>query len=130
VLLGSAGYLRAFTVIHSERIALELSLDLDIPNVKIIPVPGHSRGHTVLLYRDKFLFTGDHLHYSTRLGQLRAYQDFCWYSWPKQVQSMAKLTQYRFEWILPGHGRRFHADTDTMQQELATCIAWMESTLR
>jgi glyoxylase-like metal-dependent hydrolase (beta-lactamase superfamily II)/ferredoxin len=109
---------------------VELSLDLDIPNVKIIPVPGHSRGHTVLLYRDKFLFTGDHLHYSTRLGQLRAYQDFCWYSWPKQVQSMAKLTQYRFEWILPGHGRRFHADTDTMQQELATCIAWMESTLR
>ena len=26
-----------------------------------IPTPGHTRGHAVLLYRDKFLFTGDHL---------------------------------------------------------------------
>src|SRR5437773_3855093 len=26
-----------------------------------IPVPGHTRGHVVLLYRNKYLFTGDHL---------------------------------------------------------------------
>ena len=26
-----------------------------------VPVPGHTRGHMVLLYRDKFLFSGDHL---------------------------------------------------------------------
>ncbi|HKQ99546.1 MAG TPA: ferredoxin, partial [Pyrinomonadaceae bacterium] len=27
----------------------------------VIPTPGHTRGHAVLLYRDKYLFTGDHL---------------------------------------------------------------------
>jgi glyoxylase-like metal-dependent hydrolase (beta-lactamase superfamily II) len=27
----------------------------------IIPTPGHTRGHCVLLYKGRFLFTGDHL---------------------------------------------------------------------
>ena len=27
----------------------------------VIPVPGHTRGHVVYLYKNKFLFTGDHL---------------------------------------------------------------------
>ena len=31
------------------------------PGFLAIPTPGHTRGHTVLLYRDYFLFTGDHL---------------------------------------------------------------------
>src|ERR1044071_8874236 len=30
----------------------------------VIPTPGHTRGHSVLLYRDKYLFTGDHLAWS------------------------------------------------------------------
>src|SRR5438094_6102106 len=29
--------------------------------ILMIPTPGHTRGHSVFLYRDKFLFTGDHL---------------------------------------------------------------------
>src|SRR5580765_61289 len=29
-----------------------------------IPVPGHTRGHLVFLYKNKFLFTGDHLAWS------------------------------------------------------------------
>ena len=34
----------------------------------IIPVPGHTKGHTVLLYNQKFLFTGDHLAWSSQMN--------------------------------------------------------------
>ena len=57
------------------------------PDLLIIPVPGHSKGHTVLLYK-KFLFTGDHLAWSEQLKQLIAFREVCWYSWSKQLESM------------------------------------------
>lgn len=93
----------------------------------IIPVPGHTKGHTVLLYRHKFLFTGDHFAWSDRLHQLIAFRGVCWYSWPELIKSMEKLTQYSFEWVLPGHGRRYHADPQTMHQQLEKCIDWMKT---
>ncbi|EKV02245.1 hypothetical protein Lepto7375DRAFT_4468 [Leptolyngbya sp. PCC 7375] len=79
------------------------------PDITIIPVPGHSKGHTVLLYQNKFLFTGDHLAWSVHLGRLYAFRRYCWYSWDEQIKSMKRLTDYSFEWVLPGHGRRFHS---------------------
>ncbi len=91
----------------------------------IIPVPGHTKGHTVLLYKNKFLFTGDHLAWSDRLKQLVAFRNFCWYSWDELLKSMSKLTNYSFEWVLPGHGRRYQTNSITMQQELQKCIEWM-----
>jgi glyoxylase-like metal-dependent hydrolase (beta-lactamase superfamily II)/ferredoxin len=93
----------------------------------IIVVPGHTKGHTVLLYKNKFLFTGDHLAWSERLHQLVAFHDVCWYSWPEQTKSMRNLANYSFEWVLPGHGRRFHADRETMRQQMQKCIEFMES---
>lgn len=96
------------------------------PDVLIIPVPGHSKGHTVLLYRQKFLFTGDHLAWSPYLGHLYAFRRFCWYSWTEQVKSMHNLANYTFEWVLPGHGRRYHADPQTMKQQMQQCLDWMD----
>ena len=100
---------------------IELEKDL-----LIIPVPGHTKGHTVLLYNQQFLFTGDHLAWSSHLQHLNAFPRYCFYSWSEQIKSMEKLTDYSFEWILPGHGRRHHSDRETMQQELTECIAWMK----
>ncbi|MBT9314111.1 MBL fold metallo-hydrolase [Leptothoe spongobia] len=94
------------------------------PDITIIPVPGHSKGHTVLLYQNQFLFTGDHLAWSVDLGHLYGFRRFCWYSWTEQIKSMKRLADYSFEWVLPGHGRRLHSTA--MVQELQTCIAWME----
>jgi glyoxylase-like metal-dependent hydrolase (beta-lactamase superfamily II)/ferredoxin len=74
-----------------------------------IPTPGHTRGHMALLYKDKFLFTGDHLSWSPDRHQLRASRSTCWYSWPEQTRSMRRLLNYDFEWVLPGHGRIHHA---------------------
>ncbi|AUS99936.1 MBL fold metallo-hydrolase [Nostoc sp. CENA543] len=97
------------------------------PDLLIIPVPGHTKGHTVLLYKNRFLFTGDHLAWSENRHQLAAFRDYCWYSWSEQIKSMQKLANYSFEWVLPGHGRRFHADVKTMQQQMHKCIELMES---
>lgn len=97
------------------------------PDLLIIPVPGHSKGHTVLLHNDKFLFTGDHLAKSEDSEELIAFRSYCWYSWSEQIKSMEKLATYSFEWVLPGHGRRYHADREAMRQEMQQCIAWMKA---
>ena len=92
----------------------------------VIPTPGHTRGHAVLLYREKYLFTGDHLAWSERRQQLVAFHDACWYSWSDQLRSMERLLDYRFEWVLPGHGLRHHAASpEAMREELLRCIEWM-----
>ncbi len=70
----------------------------------VIPTPGHTRGHICLLYRGKFLFTGDHLAWSRRRKRLVAFRDYCWYSWEELKASMLRLLDFEFEFILPGHG--------------------------
>ena len=92
----------------------------------IVPVPGHTRGHTVLLYNQHSLFSGDHLAWSEPLQHLFAFRRACWYSWEQQIESMEKLAQYPFEWILPGHGHRYHTDPNTMIQQMQQCIRWMK----
>jgi len=91
-----------------------------------IPVPGHTRGHMALLYRETFLFTGDHLAWSPERNALHAFRDACWHSWPVQIRSMERLLDHRFEWVLPGHGWGWRAPSArAMRAELERCIAWM-----
>jgi len=93
----------------------------------VISVPGHTRGHVVYLYRNKFLFTGDHLAWSPSRQTLTAFRSVAWYSWAEQTRSMAKLLNYEFEWVLPGHGDIHHADAPTMHDHLKRCLAWMKA---
>jgi glyoxylase-like metal-dependent hydrolase (beta-lactamase superfamily II)/ferredoxin len=88
----------------------------------IIPTPGHTAGHMVLLYQNHFLFTGDHLWWSPNFQSLHASRGVCWYSWSKQVESVKKLQNFSFEWVLPGHGRRVHASAEKMQEYLTECV--------
>jgi glyoxylase-like metal-dependent hydrolase (beta-lactamase superfamily II) len=92
-----------------------------------IPTPGHTRGHMVFLYRNQFLFTGDHLAGAAKRNALTAFRSVAWYSWPEQIRSMEKLLQYQFEWVLPGHGEIHHTDAATMRQQLEECVAWMKT---
>jgi glyoxylase-like metal-dependent hydrolase (beta-lactamase superfamily II)/ferredoxin len=92
-----------------------------------IPTPGHTRGHAVLLSRNSFLFTGDHLAWDSEIGSLTAWPDVCWYSWPEQVRSLARLQSYRFEWVLPGHGRIHHDTAEAMQTHLGDLLRLVES---
>jgi glyoxylase-like metal-dependent hydrolase (beta-lactamase superfamily II)/ferredoxin len=98
------------------------------PDFLAIPTPGHTRGHCVLLYRNRFLFSGDHLWWSRNYRRLNAGRSVCWYSWPQQVASLERLTQYSFDWVLPGHGERAHLDSSAMQRSLADLLeAWAVS---
>ena len=103
----------------------EIALDGEL---RAIPVPGHTRGHMLLLYRDKYLFTGDHLAWSPSRETLTAFRSVAWYSWAEQTRSMEKLLSKRFEWVLPGHGRIHTDSADAMQAHLKRCIAWMRET--
>lgn len=92
----------------------------------IIPVPGHTRGSCVLLYKNKYLFTGDHLAYSMKLKHLIAFKGACWYDFSIQIQSMKKLLDFSFSYVLPGHGAPFGTTPEKMKKELEKCIQWME----
>ena len=92
----------------------------------VIPTPGHTRGHSVLLYRDKYLFSGDHLWWSPNYQSLHASWNVCWYSWTEQTRSMERLLDYEFEWVLPGHGRRAHFSAFEMREHLKNCVARMK----
>jgi glyoxylase-like metal-dependent hydrolase (beta-lactamase superfamily II)/ferredoxin len=104
----------------------ESSVRLD-DDLILIPTPGHTRGHQVLLYRNKALFTGDHLAWSPERQTLVAHRNYCWDSWSTQTRSMERLLEYRFEWVLPGHGRIGHGSAEQMHLHLQECVAWMKT---
>lgn len=95
------------------------------PDLLMIPTPGHTKGHAVFLYREKYLFTGDHLAWSESRGHLYAFRSACWYSWEEQIRSMQRLLDYRFEHVLPGHGRPIRLPAAAMHASLERCIDWM-----
>lgn len=97
------------------------------PDLLMIPTPGHTRGHAVFLWRNRFLFAGDHLAWSETRGHLYAFRSTCWYSWSEQIQSMERLRAYRFEWVLPGHGRPIFLPAAEMERSLDTCVRWMRT---
>jgi glyoxylase-like metal-dependent hydrolase (beta-lactamase superfamily II)/ferredoxin len=102
----------------------------------VLPQPGHTSGTLCLLYRGRFLFTGDHLNYSQRLGHIVAHRLQCWEDWERQCASMrlllkwAEAGQLRFTWLLPGHGEwhRFEEGVGEVPPAAALRrgLEWME----
>jgi glyoxylase-like metal-dependent hydrolase (beta-lactamase superfamily II)/ferredoxin len=95
------------------------------PGFLAIATPGHTRGHCVLLFQERFLFTGDHLDWDRDEQRLAASEDYCWYSWPKQAESMNRLADYHFEWVLPGHGQRVRLPADEMRRQVESLVESM-----
>ncbi len=91
----------------------------------VIPTPGHTRGHIVLLYRKKYLFTGDHLAFDRDTKRLEGFREHCWYSWQEQAKSMEKLNQHSFEWLFTGHGERIKLDEKTMHAQIQDLVMRM-----
>lgn len=92
--------------------------------VLAIPVPGHTAGSAALLVDEKLLFTGDHL-WGDAAGRLGASRSVCWHDWGAQTASMERLAAFRFEWVLPGHGRPWRAPSaeDARREVLALAQA-------
>ena len=118
--------------VHSHTAAIEWQPEGIDPieladGLVMIPTPGHTRGHAVFLDRDRYLFTGDHLAWSESRSHLYAFRSACWYSWSEQITSMKRLLDFRFEWVLPGHGRPVHLPAEEMRKSLERCIEWMKT---
>lgn len=117
---------------NSKTSAYELLLEGDeiiglTKDIQVIPVPGHTKGSVCYLYKEKYLFTGDHLAFSYDLGHLYAFKDACWYDFREQTESMKKLLNFSLEAILPGHGAPMLAPSQVIKKSLEACIKWMES---
>lgn len=97
-----------------------------VPGFKLIPTPGHTAGHAVLLFDNKFLFTGDHLAFDREAKRLMAFRDYCWYSWPEQTKSMESLLKYSFEYVLAGHGDRVRLERKEMKAQLEQLVERMK----
>jgi glyoxylase-like metal-dependent hydrolase (beta-lactamase superfamily II)/ferredoxin len=88
----------------------------------VIPTPGHTPGHCVLR-SGPYLFTGDHLSWDNAAGALTAHRNVCWYDWPTQVRSVARLRDVPVTWLLPGHGERVHLPREAMTSAIDALIA-------
>lgn len=122
-----AEHFQSRRIIHSEELSSQPDAEVVLegagpwelaPGFVAIATPGHTKGHCVLLFQERFLFTGDHLDWDRDQRQLSAFEDYCWYSWPRQAESMRRLADYRFEWVLPGHGQRVHLPADEMREQI------------
>jgi glyoxylase-like metal-dependent hydrolase (beta-lactamase superfamily II)/ferredoxin len=87
-----------------------------------IPVPGHTPGSAALLYKDRFLFTGDHLWWEPDGRILESPRQLVW-SRSALLQSIAKLADYRFEWVLAGHGDRVKLSADQMNGKILDLVS-------
>ena len=114
-------------IIHRDELSsqpdAEVVLDGDgpwqlAPDFLAISTSGHTKGHCVLLFRDRFLFTGDHLDWDRDTKHLSASEDYCWYSWSEQAESMVRLVDYSFEWVLPGHGQKVQLPAAEMRTQI------------
>lgn len=86
-----------------------------------IPVPGHTPGSMALYYRDKFLFTGDHLWWDPQRRSIEAPKRLIWR--PRVLMaSLEKLLSYRFEWVLAGHGDRVKLSAEEMRDQLIAML--------
>ncbi len=97
------------------------------PDLLFIPTPGHTAGSACLLYRETFLFTGDHLWWNPKREMLSASKNFNWQSWPQQLKSLEKLLDFEFRWVLPGHGASKRTDTpEEMRKELERGLEYLK----
>ncbi|MEK6626972.1 MAG: MBL fold metallo-hydrolase [Bdellovibrionota bacterium] len=94
----------------------------------IIPTPGHTQGSLCLLYKEKFLFTGDHLYFENGLN---VFSEYCWFDFEEQILSVEKLRKFtEVEWILPGHGGKKKIERGTFSHAIDQMITMIKSTYK
>ena len=91
------------------------------PSFQAIPVPGHTPGSMALLYDERFLFSGDHLWWEPETRTLESPRQLVW-DHTHLVRSIERLLDYRFEWVLAGHGDRIRLSPDEMAKQLRALV--------
>jgi glyoxylase-like metal-dependent hydrolase (beta-lactamase superfamily II)/ferredoxin len=131
-----AAHFRSMRFIHRDELKSQPDAEVVLegndaielaPGFVSIPTPGHTKGHCCLHVQNRFLFTGDHLAFDRHEGRLTAFRDYCWHSWSEQTESMRRLSEIEFEWVLPGHGQRVHLAAAEMRRLIVELVARMGS---
>jgi glyoxylase-like metal-dependent hydrolase (beta-lactamase superfamily II)/ferredoxin len=91
------------------------------PEFQVIPVPGHTAGSLALLYKKRFLFTGDHLWWEPDRQRLNS-PTILVRNREQLDRSIETLLEHRFEWVLAGHGDRVHLPVDEMRHQLRRLV--------
>ncbi|KAH7669254.1 Metallo-hydrolase/oxidoreductase protein [Dioscorea alata] len=133
-------HLRCKRIIHAGDVEphtadVEMQLQGEGPwsistDFELIHTPGHTEGSVCLYYKPlKILFTGDHFAKS-KDSELSIFEQYNRVSVSLQLNSVRKLLDLDFLWILPGHGRRVEfKDSKEKNLALETFLAGKEHAL-
>ena len=131
-----ANHFQAKRIIHrmdssaqkDSEIILQGEENFLIEKAKIIFTPGHTEGHLVMLWDNKYLFTGDHFAWLRRLKRWGSFRDLCWDSWEKQIKFVEKLNRFEeVQWVFPGHGNRGEIEKGKFPDVINDSVAWMKT---
>ena len=131
-----AKYFSAKRIIHKyelhaqkeAEIVLEGERNEEIDQAKIIFTPGHTQGHIVMLWKDRYLFSGDHIAWLQKVNRIGSFNDYCWYSWEDQIRSVEKLAALKnVEWVFPGHGKWKQIPHGKFPNMIKTAVDWMKT---
>ena len=100
----------------------------EIEDAVIVHTPGHTKGSHCLIWKGKYLFTGDHFAWIRRLGHFASFRRACWYDWEEQIESVGLLGEFKdIEWVLPGHGSRGQVKRGEFPKVIEHSVQWMKS---
>ena len=89
------------------------------PGAAVIPVPGHTAGSVVFHIDDRWLFTGDTVHWNHRRGELDVFAGAMFHSWEVLADSMDRLATLPVEWMFPGHGNWHNVGAALYSEQMA-----------
>ena len=89
------------------------------PGVVTVPAPGHTEGSVVFHIDDRWLFTGDTLHWNHRRNELDVLAGARFHSWDALARSMDRLAELRVEWVFPAHGIWHNVGADLYAAQMA-----------
>jgi glyoxylase-like metal-dependent hydrolase (beta-lactamase superfamily II) len=96
-----------------------------IAGVTVIPIPGHTIGSVAFLV-DERLFVGDSLSWELDKSVLWTNPLRCWDDWDMQRRSLKRLRDFRFTFMLAGHGGSIGFPHERMQAELASALTELD----
>ncbi|OUR94173.1 hypothetical protein A9Q84_17885 [Halobacteriovorax marinus] len=110
------------------EIVISGSGDTLIDDFIIMHTPGHTRGHMVLIWKEQYLFSGDHFAYSDIRGDWSCFKNVCWYNWEEQIESVERLARFpKITNVYPGHGRRNSVTPGEFPAIIQRVVAWMKT---
>jgi glyoxylase-like metal-dependent hydrolase (beta-lactamase superfamily II)/ferredoxin len=126
------GAKRIIQIYDSQKVSdAEIILDqkrTEINSAVIVHTPGHTKGSQCLIWKGKYLFTGDHFAFIRRLGHFASFRKACWYDWTTQIKSIELLQDFKnVEWVLPGHGSRGQVQKGEFPDIIKKAVEWMHS---